>query len=74
MILPETLKEYAPGKIRYFPPNTCTLEHPVTRLEPEKRKKSRAWLTILCKKCNEEKGREEEIRLGEEAIKERAAH
>ncbi len=56
------------GNLKYFPENLCTIEHPVTKWEPEKRKKSREMLKILCKRCNEKLGADAQINAGIEEL------
>ena len=62
------------GNLKYFPDNLCTMEHPVTKLEPDKRRASREMLSLLCKKCNGLRGRETELRVGIDELHTRSKH
>lgn len=62
MIRAKDLPGYKSGKIKTFPDNTATMQHTHSRLNPNRGKVPNIN-TVLCLKCNNELGREEEASL-----------
>lgn len=56
MVLPETVPKDAKGRIKVWPDNTCTYEHARSRIDPLRKKHEPYRNSILCLKCNNEKG------------------
>lgn len=73
MILPKTLPRSPTGKVKFFPPNICTYEHIHSRINPDRKLHIPNKNRILCLKCNNKKGREDELTLlTKEEIKQRS--
>jgi hypothetical protein len=62
MVLPETIPQHAPGKIKIWPLNTATYEHVHSRLNPNRGIREVTKNKILCLKCNNENGRLDELK------------
>lgn len=72
MVRPEEVPDYKPGVKKIIPDNMATLEHTVSRLQPDRVMFVRNRNTILCRKCNEENARKEVEQLSIKELRQRS--
>lgn len=64
-------------KIKFYPNNTATIDHIYGKLDPRRNFDSRGRRknpssVLSCLRCNQNRGREDELRVGIEEIRRRA--
>lgn len=74
MVRPEDLpkKSKYSNVVAFQPDNMCTLEHTVSKLQPNRQEYVYCRNTILCRKCNEENARKEIEQLPIEELRRRS--
>lgn len=61
--------------LKYAPDNLCTIEHLYSRFNPQRQTRNQnneRRRIICCKKCNQDRGRQEELNVGIDELRRRS--